>query len=95
MRSFKQLLNISKREPTHVLKNWRTGMWVVASSNRIGVLFSIGDSCLVHLVDRQSGETVEQISCPITELRQAKYGEIPECRRGITKQQAEALGYGT
>ncbi len=92
---FKELFNTAKREPVNVIKNWRNGMWVVASSNRVGVLYRLGDPCEVHLVDRQSGETVEQIYCPLTELRQAKFGEIPECRRGITKERAEALGYGT
>jgi len=76
-------------------KNWRTGMWVKDSNNKTGILFSIGDSCIVHLVNQQTGETVGQLSCPLTELRQAAYLDIPECRRGITKEQAEALGYGS
>ena len=92
---FKQLFNLTTKEPVNVIKNWRNGMWVVASGNRVGVLYKLGDPCEVHLVNPTTGETTNQISCQLTELRQAKFGEIPECRRGITKERAEALGYGT
>lgn len=70
-------------------------MWVQTQQNQTGILFVLGETCEVHLVNRTTGETIQSIQVPLGELRQAKWGEIPECRRGITKKQAEALGYGT
>ena len=93
---FSKLFNRSERTQVTVIKNWRPGMWVVASGNRIGILFELGETCGVHLVERSTGATIDEISVPLTSLRQAKFGEIPECRRiGLTKEKAEVLGYGT
>lgn len=83
-----------KEQPTTFIRKWRQGMWVVYKS-RIGILFKLDDICEVHLVDGQTGETVEQITSPLSGLRQAKWVEIPECRRNITREKGAELGYGS
>ena len=97
MNFIKRLFNKTTREqPQTIKKNWRVGMWVQTQDNKTGILFKLGDTCEIHIVDRTSGETVEVVQEVIEHVRQAKWGEIPECRRrGITKEQAEALGYGS
>jgi hypothetical protein len=69
-------------------------MWVVDNGN-VGILCSIGSVCEVHYVDTVSGETIYSEGRPLGSLRQCKYIEIPECRRGLTQEQAEVLGYGS
>ena len=70
---------------------WRNNMWVV-TPNGVGVLFQIGEPCLVHLVDPQTGVTIKEALYQSTKLRQARYLEIPECRRG-DEDKAARLGY--
>jgi len=91
---WKSILNQTERVPTIQKKSWKTGMWVQTQQNKTGILVFIGSPCIVHLVDRATGNTIEEIAVPIEELRQSIWTEIPECRQGITKEEAEALGYG-
>jgi hypothetical protein len=74
-------------------KGWRTGMWVMVDG-QIGILFKLGDPCSIHLVNPQTGETTSEEMIPIGKLRQARFGEIPQCRRHFTEQRALELGYG-
>ena len=87
--------NRTKREPQTTRKNFRIGMWVSTLQNEVGVLYKVDDMCVVHLVDSNTGTTRAEVVCPIAGLRQCTWHEIPECRRGITKAQAEAIGYGS
>jgi len=95
MSLWKKIFNITERTPTVREKNWKQGMWVVTQNGKIGILYRLDEQCCVHIVSRDKGETIEELTLPLTELRQATWNEIPECRRGITKEQAEALGYGS
>jgi hypothetical protein len=77
---------------TNVRKTaWRNNMWVMTSSG-VGILFAMGEPCTVHIVDKITGETVKEIYASSDTIRQAKYLEIPECRRG-DKEKAAKLGY--
>lgn len=95
MSIWKRMFNVTKRTPALWNKNWKQGMWITTSTGKVGILYKLSDPCNIHIVSRDTGETVEELVLPITELRQATWSEIPECRRGITKAQAEALGYGS
>jgi len=92
---WKKVFNITERTPIVREKNWKQGMWVVTQEGKIGILYKLADQCAIHIVSRGTGETIEELLIPLTGLRQATWGEIPECRRGITKEQGEALGYGS
>lgn len=83
-----------KEQPATFIRKWRQGMWVVYKS-RIGILFKLDEICEVHLVNVKTGETIEQVMVPLSGLRQAKWAEIPECRRNITHEKGAALGYGS
>jgi hypothetical protein len=81
-------------ESTQRESKWRPNMWVVVDGVSVGVLFSIGDLCEIHLVD-DNGDNTKVIQRPLSSLRQAKYAEIPSKRMGISIQQARKLGYGS
>lgn len=67
-------------------------MWVMAPDG-IGILFKIANVCEVHLVDEEDGSTLVSAYYSIKELRQARYEEIPECRRGESKEWFNKKGY--
>lgn len=73
----------------------RKGMWIVFN-NTIGILHEIKPDAEfgeVHLVD-EKGETVEAVTCRISELRQAKIAEIPAARiKGMKAAVLNKLGY--
>lgn len=74
--------------------NWRVGMWVVLD-NEIGIIAQFFDSSVnFHKVNSKTGETVSEQIVPFEALRQARWEEIPECRRGFTREAAAELGYG-
>lgn len=83
------------REPVVFPKNWRIGMWVTTLDGQTGILTKFGALCVIHLVDAKTGETVEEITREVQQLRQAKISEIPSCRKGISYDKLKALGYGT
>jgi len=80
-------------KPSTTLKGWKLGMWVVTNT-QIGILYSL-TPLTVHLVDKVTGETIQEIYPLLDSLRQATYDEIPACRRQITKEKAMELGYGS
>jgi len=92
---FKKLFNRTNKEPVVQNKAWRKGMWVINQEQEPSILWTVGDSCVIHVVSKTTGETVKECSVSLNELRQARWEEIPECRRGITKEAGEALGYGS
>lgn len=70
---------------------WSTGMWVMTADGA-GILTSIGEECEVHLADVY-GNTKLVVLLPILSLRQCTWDEVPEARRGITRELALSLGY--
>lgn len=76
------------------LSKWRTGMWVMAG-DQIGILNKLDLPLVeVHFVDRETGETTLIQNVVLNALRQAKYAEIPECRRtNFPLELARSLGY--
>lgn len=74
---------------------WRTGMWVTYADKYTGVLFKLDAVCEVHMVDPTTGLTTDVQRIPIGSLRQAKWKEIPEVRRKISKEKGLELGYGS
>lgn len=83
-----------KQVTVPISKAWRQGMWVMCN-DKPAILFKLGEPCIVHFVDSQTGETVEAKEVSVYALRQCRYDEIPECRRMISKERAEELGYAT
>lgn len=80
--------------PTPVL-GWRERMWVIYE-NKPAVLYKLKEEIAeIHLVNLFTGETTEELVVPLLALRQAKYMEIPACRRGISPESAEKIGYGS
>lgn len=92
----KDFFNRTKRHTpvTHV-KQWRQGMWVVTNKGEIGILVAIDSPAEVHLVNPDNGETIARYMCDLSELRQAKWLEIPECRRKISHEKGLELYYGS
>ena len=74
-------------------RNWREGMWVM-HDNRVAILFALSSTVNIHYVDAITGNTISALEVPISSLRQARYLEIPECRRNIPEEVAKGLGYG-
>jgi hypothetical protein len=95
MGMFSKYFNKTVKTPVLIKKNWKAGMWVMTQDCTVGILTKLGNPCLVHIVNQASGETIKELSVDLNSLRQAKWHEIPECRRGITQAEGEALGYGT
>lgn len=87
------LLNFfkSKTEPGVVKSIWRNNMWVMTPLG-VGVLFKLGEPNLVHLVD-ENGETQASEYFSSTQLRQAKWEEIPSVRRKVDREKGYQLGY--
>lgn len=75
-------------------KAWRKGMWVIHDS-RPAIIFVLGAISEIHYVDAKTGTTVGSAQVSVDSLRQAHYDEIPEVRRGISRERAKELGYGT
>jgi hypothetical protein len=76
---------------TDIVKSlWRNNMWVMAPRG-IGIIFKLGEPCVVHYVG-ENGLTVGEEQLPLQQLRQALYLEIPENRRGDIDK-ARRLGY--
>lgn len=77
---------------TDVVKSqWRNNMWVMTPQG-IGVIFKLGPQCEIHLV-AQDGSTSGVSLLPVDQLRQAKWDEIPESRRGVSRERGLQLGY--
>jgi hypothetical protein len=70
---------------------WRNNMWVMTPEGP-GIIFRLQEPVLVHLVNISNGETRAEVLYASEHIRQAKYMEIPECRRG-DKTKLTALGY--
>ncbi len=73
----------------------RRGMWVMVN-NKIAILHQIDSVGIeVHFVDSETGETYLVEYVPMGAARQAKYYEIPECRRkDFPIELAKEYGYG-
>ena len=74
-----------------IKSTWRNNMWVMTPEG-VGILFQMGVPCVVHIVDKLTGETTKVIKVDPSTIRQAKYAEIPENRRGSVER-ANQLGY--
>lgn len=71
---------------------WRNNMWVVTEDG-VGILFDYGPvDSVVHLVN-PDGTTKESKTYKSLMLRQAKWNEIPQNRRGVDRTTANYLGY--
>lgn len=69
--------------------------WVVCKSH-VGIVTELDSSgfAKIDFVSRQDGTTVASDRIRCSELRLAKFDEIPECRRGnLTREYAATLGY--
>ncbi len=79
-----------------VTSGWmRQGMWVVVDG-RVAILHKIDSVGLeVHYVSMENGETILIDHVPVGAIRQARYTEIPECRRvNFPIDVARGYGYG-
>lgn len=76
-------------EPT----NLKTGKWVV-SGEYVGIVTDLSSSHIVgvDIVDKD-GTTLKHVKVPAVSVMLAKYIDIPESRRPITKDAATQLGY--
>ena len=71
----------------------RNNMWVMTPDG-VGILFVLNEPVsTVHMVDEEEGTTFAEVSFATRVLRQAKYDEIPECRKGMSKQWYNKKGY--
>lgn len=91
-KSIKRLFS-PKQVPVAINKNWRNGMWVMYGE-QIAIISKVGDPCEIHYVYLFTGETVGVDNIPLNALRQARWIEIPECRRNLTPAKGLELGYG-
>ena len=101
MEFFKNLFSDKKvtnvvNKTTHVVSTepktiWRNNMWVM-TPNGVGIIFKLGEPCTVHLVNEMDGTTKASIEISTELLRQAKFAEIPECRK-CSEEKAQRLGY--
>ncbi len=80
-----------------VIKNdYRLGMWIKTIQGRPAIIYRIEqDGLVIHYVNEQTGETIEEDRVTYNSVRQCKYLEIPEVRRGFTQETARKLGYGS
>jgi hypothetical protein len=82
-------------QPT-VKNEYRLGMWVRTTQGKPAIVYRIEqDGLIVHHVDNQTGETTDEMKVSYNDVRQCKYLEIPEVRRGFTEETARKLGYGS
>ena len=91
--TFKSLF-VSKVKPEIAPKQWKAGMWVIYQT-KPHILHRLGNPCEIHSVNEQTGETTGIFQVDIDTLRQSTYDEIPASRRGISREQAKELGYGS
>ena len=70
---------------------WRNNMWVMTPRG-VGIIFALQEPVRVHLVDEQTGQTIDDLLFSSQEIRQATYLEIPANRRG-DPDKAIRLGY--
>ena len=77
-----------------VAKVWKKGMWVM-HKDHIAILVKLDEPATIHLVDSKTGETIQEELVSVNSLRQAHFDEIPAIRRGISRERAKELGYGT
>lgn len=82
-----------KQPPPLVVKNWRTGMWVMYQ-DKLAILTKIDSPCEIHYADKTTGENIGTAYVPIDALRQARWAELPTHRPKITPEQGKELGYG-
>lgn len=70
------------------------GKWV-SVQGRVGIIteLSDADSIVVDFVDPTTGFTTETARVSIGLCSVAKWDQIPECRRGISREAGEAKGY--
>jgi hypothetical protein len=72
----------------------RRGKWV-SVQGRVGIIseLSSNDTITVDYVDPVTGYTTETARVSIGLCSVAKWEQIPESRRGISREAGEALGY--
>lgn len=72
----------------------RKGMWIVYAGNGVGILnaFNADGTAEVHLTEGDGTTRLILPAVAFTELRQARFGEIPEQRRP-SPELAASLGY--
>lgn len=85
---------------TNIPRKVKNGMWVVSVVNgtkRVGIINDIGEDgpgfCRLNLVDESGLTTARLTKEPLQGLVQAKYEDIPEPRRAISREEFAALGY--
>ncbi len=89
---FKKKPDFASLVETNLVKSvWRNNMWVMTPKG-VGVVFSVGEPTIVHLVDSE-GLTTESVQFPSLQLRQALWDEIPEVRRMVSREKGYRLGY--
>lgn len=76
---------------TTIPRKINTGMWVLTTDGRVGILTAIGPTASVDLVD-EAGETTLAVRVPLDSLRQAPLADIPDARRP-PPQAGARLGY--
>lgn len=99
MKLFTNPLNWFRKEkgtvvlsPTVVQRSpWRNNMWVMTPDG-VGIVFDLREPVLVHIVNTIDGTTKYAKEFSSSELRQAKWLEIPANRRG-DPEKAKRLGY--
>ena len=95
---FKKLLGVftPKKKSVPQERAWKKGMWVShTETGETGIIFQLGNICEIHYVDVVSGETIRKETVDIQLLRQARWVEIPVCRRFISEEKGKELGYGS
>jgi len=93
-KSYEITADIKLAKP-HSVGWMRQGMWVVVDG-KTAILHKIDPVGLeVHYVDMETGDTVLIAHVPVGAIRQAKYTEIPGCRRAnFPIDIARGYGYG-
>lgn len=71
----------------------RNNMWVMTPDG-IGIVYTYNEPVsTIHLVDADDGTTFAEVFYSSNQVRQATYEEIPECRRGASKEWFYKRGY--
>lgn len=72
----------------------RKGMWMKDTDGRVGIANNIApDGAVEFHVVAKDGTTELVLILPAVALTQARFLEIPESRRTLTKEKFKALGY--
>jgi hypothetical protein len=72
----------------------RKGMWVVTSNGKVGIANAfLADGRVEFHEVNDDGETVLVYPVQLDTLVQARYREIPQPRRTLSKERFAALGY--